>query len=321
MEGSGVGPHEGAIVRIDESGTVSIVTGAQPHGQGLETTLAQIAADQLRVDPAIVTVRPTDTSAIAHGVGTFGSRSGVTAGNAVALAATKLREKVIAVAADVLEVDRSEVELADGHARVIGVPGAALSLREVAKLARPGPGCRVPAGMSPGLEEQHYYVPPTVTWSSGTQVAVVEVDSETGFVTILDYASADDCGRMLNPMIVKGQVHGGIAHGIGNALLEDAVYGPDGQLMTSTYVDYLMPTATDVPDIKVASHGHNSALNPLGVKGVGEGGAVSPPAAIANAIVDAFRPLNLRINRVPVSPEAVLTALEEARAAAQSSGV
>ena len=312
MEGSGVGPHEGAIIRIDDTGSVSIITGAQPHGQGLETTLAQIAADQLRVDPSIVTVRPTDTSAIAHGVGTFGSRSGVTAGNAVAIASAKLREKILLVAGQVLEAAVIDLEVRDGRVQIKGMSDVGMSLVEVARAAAPGPGCRVPDGGSPGLEEQYYFVPPTVTWSSGTHVAVVEVDVETGFVKILDYASVDDCGRMLNPMIVRGQVHGGIAHGIGNALLEEAIYGPDGQLQSSTYVDYLMPTATDVPDIKVANREHHSILNPLGVKGVGEGGAVSPPAAIANAIVDALRPMGVQINRVPVSPEAVLMAIKEA---------
>jgi carbon-monoxide dehydrogenase large subunit len=320
MEASGVGPHEGAIIRVDDSGSVSIITGAQPHGQGLETTLVQVAADQLRISPDCVTVRPTDTAAIAHGVGTFGSRSGVTAGNAVAVSSAKLRQKILAVASEMLEVSPSDLEIVDGRVQVEGVPGEALSFAQIAHAARPGPGCRVPDGMAPGLEEQYYFVPPTVTWASGTQIAVVEVDEETGFVTLLDYASVDDCGRMLNPMIVAGQIHGGIAHGIGNALLEEAVYGPDGQLQTSTYVDYLMPTATDVPDIKIANREHESALNPLGVKGVGEGGAVSPPAAIANAVVDAFRPLALRIHRVPLRPEAVLTAIEEAKAAAQTRG-
>jgi carbon-monoxide dehydrogenase large subunit len=314
IEGSGVGPHEGAIVRVDDAGTVSVVTGAQPHGQGLETTLAQVVADQLCVDPGLVTVRPTDTAAIQHGVGTFASRSAVTAGNAVAVAAATLREKIVAVAGAVLEVDPNDLEVVDGRVQVKGSPQSGLTLAEVAHAARPGPGCRVPAGTAPGLEEQHYYVPPTVTWASGTQVAVVEVDVETGFVKLLDYASVDDCGQMLNPMIVKGQVHGGIVHGIGNAMFEDARYDEDGQFLTATYMDYLMPTAADVPDIKVGHATHRSELNPLGVKGVGEGGAVSPPAAIANAVVDALRPLRIRIDRVPIRPEDVLAAIRDAQA-------
>jgi aerobic carbon-monoxide dehydrogenase large subunit len=311
MEASGVGPHEGAIVRVDDTGAVSISTGAQPHGQGLETTLAQIVADQLRVNVEDVTVRPTDTAAIPYGVGTFASRSAVTAGSAVALAGGELREKVVAVAAEMLEADPADMEIVGGRVHVRGVEASSVSFADVARAARPGPACRVPPGMAPGLEVQRYFVPPTVTWASGTQVAVVEVDTETGFFTILDYASVDDCGQMLNPMIVKGQIHGGIVHGIGNAMLEEAVYGPEGQLQTSTYVDYLLPTAADVPDIKVAHQSHTTDLNPLGVKGVGEGGAVAPLAAIANAIVDALRPLRIEINRVPIHPEHVLTAIRE----------
>jgi carbon-monoxide dehydrogenase large subunit len=315
IEGSGVGPHEGAIVRVDDTGAVSVATGAQPHGQGLETTLAQVVADQLCVSPDVVTIRPTDTAAIPYGVGTFASRSAVTAGNAVAVAGARLRAKILAVAGAVLEVDPADLEIADGRVQVLGSPQAGLTFAEVARAARPGPGCRVPPGSAPGLEEQHYFVPPTVTWASGTQVAVVEVDVETGFVTLLDYASVDDCGQMLNPMIVKGQVHGGVVHGIGNALFEEALYDGDGQFQTGTYMDYLLPTAADVPDIKVAHQTHLSTLNPLGAKGVGEGGAVSPPAAIANAVVDALRPLRIRIDRVPIRPEHVLAAIRTAEEA------
>jgi aerobic carbon-monoxide dehydrogenase large subunit len=313
LEGSGVGPHEGAIVRIDQTGRINVYTGAQPHGQGLETTLAQVAADQLGVDPDHITVRATDTSTIPFGVGTFASRSGVVAGNAVAIASVRLREKVLAVAGELLEASPQDLELVDGRARVKGTPDKAVGLREIAHAAAPGPRSRVPAGMDPGLEVQYYFVPPTVTWASGTHAAVVEVDEETGFVTVLDYASVDDCGQMLNPMIVEGQVHGGIAHGIGNAMLEEAVYDSEGQLLTSTYMDYLLPTAAEMPNIKVAHQKFVSELNPLGVKGAGEGGAVSPPAAIANAIVDAFRPLKLKINHAPVTPEIIFRAIQAAK--------
>lgn len=315
MEGTGVGPHEGAVVRIDQSGKVSVYTGAQPHGQGLETTLAQVAADQLGIDPDQVTVRATDTGAIAFGIGTFASRSGVTAGNAVAIASLRLREKVLAVAGELLEASPDDLELVDGHARVKGVADTGITLEEIAEAAAPGPRSRVPDGMDPGLETQYYFVPPTVTWASGMQAAVVEVDEDTGFVTLLDYATVDDCGHMLNPMIVEGQVHGGVAHGVGNALFEEAVYDADGQLLTSTYMDYLLPTAAEMPDIRVGHQSFPSDRNPLGVKGVGEGGAISPPAAIANAIVDAFRPLKLKIGRAPVAPEAVLEAIRAGKAA------
>lgn len=313
LEGSGVGPHEGAIVRIDQTGKVSLYTGAQPHGQGLETTLAQIAADQLGVDPDDVTVRATDTSAIAFGIGTFASRSGVVAGNATAMAALRVRDKVLAVAGELLEVSPDDLDIVDGVARVKGSPGKGATFEEIAEAAAPGPRSRMPDGMDPGLEAQYYFVPPTVTWASGTQVAVVEVDEETGFARLLDYAAVDDCGNMLNPMIVEGQVHGGIAHGLGNAMLEEAVYDSEGQLLTSTYMDYLLPTSAEMPDIKLGHQTFPSERNPLGVKGVGEGGAVSPPAAIANAIVDAFRPLKLAINRTPITPQSILEAIDEAK--------
>jgi carbon-monoxide dehydrogenase large subunit len=313
LEGSGVGPHEGAVVRVDQTGKVSIFTGAQPHGQSLETTLAQVAADQLGIEPDDVTIRATDTSAIAFGVGTFASRSGVTAGSAVATASNRVREKIMAVAGELLEVAPEDLELVDGRAQVKGSPDKGVTFREVAEAAAPGPRSHVPQGMDPGLEAQHYFVPPTVTWSSGTHAAAVEVDEETGFVALLDYASVDDCGQMLNPMVVEGQVHGGIAHGIGNALLEEAVYDAQGQLLTSTYMDYLLPTSAEMPPIKIAHQKFPSERNPLGVKGIGEGGAVAPPAAIANAIVDAFRPLKLEINRAPFTPEAVLEAIRAAK--------
>ena len=313
LEGSGFGPHEGAVVRIDQTGKVSVYTGAQPHGQGLETTLAQIAADQLGVDPDDVTVRATDTSAIAFGIGTFASRSGVTAGNATAVAALRVRDKVLAVAGELLEVSPDDLDIEGGVARVKGSPGKGVTFQEIAEAAAPGPRSRMPEGMDPGLEAQYYFVPPTVTWASGTQVAVVEVDEETGFARLLDYAAVDDCGNMLNPMIVEGQVHGGVAHGLGNAMLEEAVYDSEGQLLTSTYMDYLLPTSAEMPDIKLGHQTFPSERNPLGVKGVGEGGAVSPPAAIANAIVDAFRPLKLAINRTPITPQSILEAINAAK--------
>lgn len=309
LEGSGVGPFEGAIVRVDQTGRVSVYTGAQPHGQGLETTLAQVAADQLGVEPADVTIRATDTSQIPFGIGTFASRSGVTAGNAVAVASGKLRAKILAVAGELLEVSTEDLELRDGEASVIGSPDKAVTLEEVAHAAAPGPRSRVPEGMEPGLEEQHYFVPPTVTWASGHQAAVVEVDEETGFVRLLDYATVDDCGQMLNPMIVEGQVHGGIAHGIGNALFEEVAYDSEGQPLTSTYMDYLLVTSAEMPHVKIGHQRFPSEQNPLGVKGVGEGGAVAPPSAIHNAIVDALRPLKIQINHAPATPQAIMAAI------------
>ncbi|HEX6230596.1 MAG TPA: xanthine dehydrogenase family protein molybdopterin-binding subunit [Actinomycetota bacterium] len=314
VEGSGYGPHEGAVIRVDASGHVTVHTGARPHGQGLETTLAQICADQLGVRPEDVTVRGGDTATIAHGIGTFASRSAVTAGSAVGIAANRLRQKVLAVAGEVLETDPSDLELSDGRVAARGSPEKQVALGEVARAAQPGPRAKLPAGMEPGLEITYYYVPPTVTFASGTHVVGVEVDEETGFVKLLRYVTVDECGQMLNPMVVEGQIHGGVAHGVGNALYEEAAYDDEAQLLSGTYMDYLMPTAAEVPPIRVGHQEFPSELNPFGIKGCGEGGAVSPPAAIANAIVDALAPLPLKLDRVPLSPERLLRLIEEARA-------
>lgn len=313
VEGSGYGPHEGAVIRVDATGHVTVHTGARPHGQGLETTLAQICADQLGVRPEDVTVRGGDTATIAHGIGTFASRSAVTAGSAVGIAAQRLRRKVLAVAGEVLETDPSDLELAEGRVTARGSPERSVTLAEVAHAAQPGPRAKVPEGMEPGLEVTYYYVPPTVTFASSTHVVGVEVDEETGFVKLLRYVTVDECGQMLNPTIVEGQIHGGVAHGVGNALFEEVAYDAEGQLLAGTYMDYLMPTAAEVPPIEVGHQEFPSELNPFGIKGCGEGGAVSPPAAIANAIVDALAPLPVRIDRVPLSPERLLRLIEEAR--------
>jgi len=315
MEGSGFGPHEGAIVRVDATGHVSVYTGANPHGQGLETTLAQICADQLGVRPEDVTVRAGDTGLIPFGIGTFASRSAVTAGTAVGVSAGLVREKVLAVAAELLEAAPRDLDLKDGVVTVSGAPSRRVTLREVAIAAAPGPASRLPAGVSPVLEAQYYYVPPTVTWSSGTHVAAVEVDEETGFIRVIRYITVDDCGRMLNPTVVEGQIHGGVAFGLGNTLLEEVVYDENGQVQTGTYMDYLLPTATDVPPITVGHQEFMSDVNQFGIKGCGEGGAVGPLAAVTNAVVDALRPLKVRIDRVPLHPAQLLELIDAAKAA------
>jgi len=308
VEGSGFGPHEGAIVRLDPGGRVHVVTGAKPHGQGLETTLAQVCADELGVEVERVTVSSGDTSRIQYGIGTFASRSAVTAGTAVGIAAQRLREKVLAVAGVLLDALPDELELADDGVVVRGETRG-VTFAEVAAAAAPGPRSRLPAGVEPGLEAQYYFQPPTVTFASGTHVTAVEVDEETGVVSVLRYVTVDDCGRMLNPMVVEGQIHGGVAHGIGSALYEESLYDEDCQLLSGSYMDYLLPSAVEVPPIEVGHQECLSQLNPYGIKGCGEGGAVSPPAAIANAIADAFRPRLVELNRVPIRPEAVLAAV------------
>ena len=318
LEGSGFGPHEGAIVRADSTGHVTVYTGANAHGQGLQTTLSQVCADQLGVRPEDVTVRMGDTSYIPYGIGTFASRSAVTAGTATGVAAALVREKVLAVAAELLEASPADLEIEDGTVHVRGTPSLSVSLGEVARAASPGPRSRVPAGMAPVLEAEYYYVPSSVTWASGTHAAVVEVDEETGAVRVLKYLTVEDCGQMLNPTIVEGQIHGGVALGLGEALLEEVVYDDSGQPLSSTYMDYLLPSTTDVPPIAVGHQVFPSEVNPFGIKGCGEGGAVGPVAAVANAIADALRPLSVRVTRVPIRPERLLELIEEAKACPSS---
>ncbi len=301
VEGSGYGPHEGAVVRIDGRGHVMVHTGSNSHGQSHETTLAQLCADALGVSVDDITVKTGDTSLIQYGGGTFASRSAVTAGSAVHMAALRMRSKVIAIAAHRLEANPADLEVVDSFVRSKDVPNLGLSLAEIADLA--APGRTLPEGMDPGLEVDSYYVPPTVTYASGTHAVIVEVDADTGGVEILDYKIVDECGRVINPMVVDGQQHGGVAHGVGNALLEEFLYDEDCQPLNGTFVDYLLPTACDVPAVTVAhQEDYPSPLNPIGVKGAGEGATASAPAAIANAIVDALRPLEIELNELPITP-------------------
>ena len=312
VEGSGFGPHEGALVRVDQTGHVLVHSGSNPHGQGHETVLAQVCADALSVSPDDITVRAGDTALIAHGGGTFASRSAVTAGSAVHLAAVEVRRKVLAVAGEILEIDPHDLDLENGLVTAKGVPGLSLTLAEIAEAAAPGPGRKLPPGMAPGLEATEYFVPPTVTYSSGTHIAEVDVDPETGIVKVIRYVVVDDCGRILNPMIVDGQQQGGVVHGIGNALFEEILYDEDGQLLNASFMDYLLPTANDVPFIEVEHLIHLSPLNPMGIKGAGEGAAVSPPGAIANAIVDALRPLAVNVTEMPMTPAKLWRLIQDA---------
>jgi carbon-monoxide dehydrogenase large subunit len=308
VEGSGYGPFEGATARLDGSGNLTIACGSSPHGQGHETTLAQVCAEVLDVPPENISVRTGDTSLIQHGGGTYGSRSAVTAGNAVFAAARQLRDKILDVAAALMDTERANLVMQGGHVVDSTNPDHATTLREVARASSPAAGLT----SKPGLEETAYYVPPTVTFASATHIAVVEVDPPLGGVRVLRYVVVDDVGTMLNPVIVDGQQHGGVAHGIGNALLEEAAYDDDGQFISGSFVDYLLATAMDVPEVRVVHDTHPSPLNELGVKGAGEGGATSPPAAIVNAVADALRPLKLDLCEIPLTPQRLFMAIRDA---------
>jgi carbon-monoxide dehydrogenase large subunit len=315
VEGSGYGPYEGAKVRVDNSGHVTVHTGTTTHGQSHETTLAQVCADALGVHLGDVTVRFGDTDLISHGGGTYASRVAVTGGSAVHMASELVKTKLVSIAALMLEANPEDLEVVGGRVYPRGTPDVALGLAEIAQAAAPG-GFASARGVEPGLEEQSFYVPATVVFGSGSHAAIVEVDTETGVVDLLRYVVVDECGQPINPMVVDGQQHGGVAHGVGNALLEHLIYDSEGQLLTGTFMDYLLPSATDVPRIEVHHQTYPTERNPIGVKGVGEGATSSAPAAIASAIVDALRPLPIRLNELPVSPARLLKLIEDARQAA-----
>jgi carbon-monoxide dehydrogenase large subunit len=306
VEGTGVGSFEGAKVRIDPSGQIVIATGATGHGQGHETIFAQIAADLWGVRPEDVRLVEGDTSSIPFGCGTFGSRSSVNVGSALFEASARLKEKVLRLAAHMLEANRDDLELNNGKVFVRGMSQRSLSLSELARAAVPGWASKLPDGLQPGLEETFYFVPATVTWANAAHVAVIEIDRETGEIKLLDYVVSHDAGKLINPLLVEGQIHGGVAQGIGAALYEEICYDPGGQLLSGSFMDYLLPGAMEVPKMKTVHLESPSPLNPLGIKGLGEGGALAPPAAIANALADALRPLAAQVNEIPLSPSRVL---------------
>jgi CO/xanthine dehydrogenase Mo-binding subunit len=316
VEGTGVGPYEGAHVRVETTGNVVVATGLTTQGQGHETVFAQVAAQELGVPVDRVTVTTGDTRRFKYGVGTFASRAAVMSGNAVALAARKVRAKALRIAGQALGVPIDDLSISDGFVRAPG--GAGIALATVAVLANPlryafdeeanratqfaapaGDGPPVADGDEPGLEATGWYSPIRSTFANGAHAAVVETDPDTAEIKILRYCVVHDCGRMINPMIVEGQVHGGVAQGVGGALYERIVYDADGQLLNASFMDFLMPYASEVPTVETDHLSSPSPLNPLGVKGVGEAGVIPGAAVIAAAVEDAE---GIRIDRMPISP-------------------
>ncbi len=308
IEGTGVGPFESAFVRVDPSGKIYVASGACPQGQGMETVFAQVAADIWKVTPDDVVVALADTAAVAIGFGTMASRSTVTLSAAMHHASERLRHKVFAIAGNLLECAEADLELRVGGVGVVGAPGAMVSLARIAQAARPAWENERPPGVDAGLEETFYWQPPTVTWSYAVHVAIVEVDRETGRIAVENYAVAHDCGVVVNPMLVEGQIMGGAVQGLGGILFEGIAYDATGQLLSGSLMDYALPTAGDVPAFQILHQHSPSPLNPLGVKGVGEGGAVAPPAAIANAVCDALAPFGVEVNATPINPEQLVRA-------------
>jgi carbon-monoxide dehydrogenase large subunit len=300
IEGTGIGPYEGATVGLDAAGKVRVATGACSQGQGHETVFAQIAADALGADLDDVTVIGGDTDAIPFGVGTFASRSTVLAGNAIHASAGALRERLVRAAARLLEAAEPDLTVEASRISVRGSPGRAVPFTQIVQACLPT--FQGPAAVEADLEVTTYQGVPTVTYASAVHVAVVEVDPETGRVRLVRYVVAHDCGRVINPMLVDGQIHGGVAQGVGGGLGEEIAYDAGGQLLTGSLMDYGLPRADELPFIETIHLEHPSPRNPLEVKGVGEGGAISPPAAIANAIEDALAPFGARITEGPVTP-------------------
>ena len=313
VEGTGIGPYEGCRVTVEPSGRVSVATGVGTQGQGHQTTLAQLVADALGVAPRDVVVRTGDTAAFGWGTGTFASRAAVVAGTAAALAAQAVREKARLVAASLLEARPDEIELDAGRAFVRGVPARAIPLGEVAAAANPLRFAMPAEWEGPGLEATRYFAPPRATFSNGVHACVVEVDPDTGMLAIHRYVVVHDCGRVLNPMIVEGQIHGGVAQGLGGAFWEKLVYDPQGQPLATTFMDYVLPTAAEMPPLEVVHEETPSPLNPLGVKGAGEAGVIPVAAVIAQAVEDALRPFGVHIAEMPLSPDRVRRLVADAR--------
>ncbi|MGK5112530.1 aerobic carbon-monoxide dehydrogenase large subunit [Geodermatophilus sp. CPCC 205506] len=319
VEGTGPGPYEGGHVQVLGSGKVLVSTGLTSQGQGHETVFAQIVASELGVPIEDVEVTTGDTRRFGYAVGTFASRAAVMSGNAIALAARGVREKALRIAADVLEADPGDLEIEEGVVQVKGTPGTAIPLRTVAVLSNPlryafdeaakqatqfaGPADDskppVAVGDAPGLEHRDYYSPIRSTFASGAHAAIVEIDPATWEIDVVKYAVVHDCGNIVNPMIVEGQVQGGVAQGVGGALYERMAYDADGQLQNASFMDFLMPYASEVPDVVIDHQETPSPLNPLGLKGAGEAGVIPGTAAIASAIEDAT---GRRIAAMPISP-------------------
>ncbi len=315
VEGTGLGPYEGATVRISTSGKVVVFTGATPQGQSHKTTLAQVAADHLGVDYADVTVVTADTATIPFGMGTFASRTAVNAGSSVHLAAIEVREKIKKIASELLEVSPDDLELKDGSVEVRGVPGMRKTFRELAYNAVGLYGFSMKADRDPGLEATSYFKPEQSTYANSCHVAEVEVDIETGHVKVTRVLVNHDCGNVINPMIVEGQIVGGVAHGIGNALFERLLFDENGQPQTTSFADYLLPMAPDVPHVETLHTETPSPLNPIGVKGAGEGGTIAVIAAIISAIENALEPFGVRLAEMPVSPERIIELIHQSRLA------
>ncbi len=302
VEATGRGPFESVAIRIGPSGQIIAATGATAQGQGVKTMVAQIIADVLGLRASAIHVITGDTAATPAGLGAYASRQAVTAGNAALQAARLVADKIRLAAAALLETAPEDLELVDGHVRVKGVPGHGKSFADIARALAGTPGFALPANLPPGLAAASDYMTSGLTYTNGTHVAEVEVDPGTGGVRILRYIVVHDCGHMINPMMVEGQVVGGVVHGIGATLFEWMRYDDEGQPLSVNFADYLLPTADVVPHIEIHHMESPTPLNPLGVKGAAESGTIGAPSVIVSAIEDALRPFNVTISTLPITP-------------------
>ena len=314
VEGTGIGPYEGAKVQVQANGKVNVATGIGTQGQGHFTVFAQIVADQLGVEASDVDIVTGDTDQFYWGAGTFASRGAVVAGNAVNEAAKAVRRKVLKLAAEHFECAEEDLEVSGGKVSVVGVPGQAIALGALALKANPMRGAVKP-GTEPGLESTQYFGPPSGATGSGVHAAIVEVDPQTFMVKVLKYVVVHDCGTVINPLILAGQIHGGVAQGIGNAFYEQLVFDDDGQLLNASLADYLLPTALEVPRMEIGHTVTPSPLNPLGIKGAGEAGAIPVGPLFAQAVEDALGLLERKIEllEIPLSPNRLFEVTTKSR--------
>jgi len=319
VKGTGRGPFEFGGVKVSPTGQISVSTGAAAMGQGLATALAQICAEAFGVRAEDVTVIAGDTAAAALGLGGFASRQTVTAGSSVHVAAQAVAAKARKLASHVLEAAEEDLEIVDGEVRVVGAPQLNVKLGELARILKGAPGYGFPPGIDPGLQADSTFRVDKLAYANACHVAEVEVDIETGGVRVMRYIALQDSGRRVNPLIVEGQVHGGIAHGVGNALFEWMGYDEAGQPVTTTYADYLLTTATELPNYETLYKETPSPHNPLGVKGVGELGVIPAAAALISAIEDALSPFNVHIAQTPITPHKLVELIAQGKAAAAKS--
>ena len=313
LKGTGRGPFESATVRVDRSGKVSVFTGAVAIGQGVKTALAQICAEQLGVQPRDITVVAGDTGAIALGLGAFASRQTVMGGSAVHVAAVAVREKVLKAAAEMLEVGSDDLELRDGRVEVKGVPKLGLSFAEIGVAMAGVPGYKLPGDLPPGLEHSHNFLGTSLTYSGASLAVELEVDAETGHVELHKIVVVNDSGVVINPNTVRGQVIGSVVHTLGNTLFEWMGYDDQAQPVTTTFAEYLMPTAPEIPRIEVILLEYPGKNNPLGVKGAGETACIPVPGAIISAVENALEPFGVRIAEFPLSPARLYQLICDAR--------